>query len=190
MAARPRSAVHKRLSAGKSSWRENTLSQTASFRERGAGGPAVSISRFTHYGGLDLGPDSIPPWTAPGNLTDKEHQRAKPTTSVTASSPRHGEGTGANAHRPRGALAAQSPPSRILTEQKSTTSTNQKTRQGSTHKVRGSSRAAGSGGIHGTRQGPVQLQGWDRHRAPRHKLPEAQISAQQARGSCKQLTRP
>lgn len=44
VAARPRSAVHKGFLLGRVAERENTLSQTASFRERGAGGPAVSIS--------------------------------------------------------------------------------------------------------------------------------------------------
>lgn len=80
---------------GRVAERENTLSQTASFRERGAGGPAVSISHFTHYGGLDLGPRTP---SIPGQHLKSDRSRAPAERSQqllsTASSPRRGKAPG------------------------------------------------------------------------------------------------
>lgn len=89
---------------GRAAERENTLSQTASFWERGAGGPAVSISRFTHYRGLDLGPrNSVHPWTAPEIRQIKSTRGAKQTTSVHCLFSQTWEGMEANAQGPPGA---------------------------------------------------------------------------------------
>lgn len=75
-------------------------------------------------------------------------------------------------------------------KQKSTTSTNQRPGRAPPTRCEGASRAVGVWRHPRHPPGMIQPQGQDQHRAPRHELPEAQIVAQQARGDCKQLTRP
>ena len=94
----------------------------------------------------------------------------------------------ASAHGPPGGLAAHKPTFPDFNKQKSTTSTNQRPGRAPPTRCEGASRAVGV--WRHPRHPPSMIQPQDQHRAPRHELPEAQIAAQQARGDCKQLTRP
>lgn len=93
----------------------------------------------------------------------------------------------ASAHGPPGGLAAHKPTFPDSTKQKST-STNQRPGRAPPTRCKGASRAVGV--WRHPQHPPSMIQPQDQHRAPRHELPEAQIVAQQARGDCKQLTRP
>ena len=95
---------------------------------------------------------------------------------------------GGQCTRATGGLAAHKHTFPNSNKQKPTTSTNQRPGRAPPTRCEGASRAAGV--WRHPRHPPGMIQSQGQHRAPRHKLPEAQISAQQARGDCKQLTRP
>ena len=128
----------------------------------------------------------------PGRHLKSDRSRAPEEPSKrllsTASSPRRGMET--NVHGPPGGLAAHKPTFPNSNKQKPTASTNQRPGRAPPTRCEGASRAAGVWRHPRHPSGMIQSQGRDWHRATRHKLPEAQISAQQSRGDCKQLTRP